>query len=124
MIADDDLDLVVGEFDKNSPADDLSLWRRWERLRVVYNAVLLGEVILFVLIFGIEGPIRSFLRFLVQDAILANLCFSAGPVLEGYFRLLKFRKTLVTKTLFFSGLFVSIGITGISLMIRRFPPFD
>jgi hypothetical protein len=79
--------------------------RRWELLRIRYNAVLIALVLLLVVIFFPER--FSIARFWVQvfgGAVIANLCFTAGPTVEGYGRFL-FRTWLdsMTVLLFLAG---------------------
>lgn len=57
----------------------------WEKLRLVYNGLLVAVV---VAIFR-EAVFFVPLVFLVVPAILANVCFCAGPVAEGYLCLIQ-----------------------------------
>jgi hypothetical protein len=80
---------------------------RWERLRVLYNLLLVGLVLLptggsFQLPSLREVPV------LAVGAVLANLCFMAGPVAEAYLSWLGLRSRWVTAGLFAGGLLVSI----------------
>ena len=56
--------------------------KRWERLRLVYNAILIPWTVFLIAILpggGTAGPVEV----LVGGAI-ANVCFCAGPVAETY----------------------------------------
>ena len=121
MISDDELDVTVGDVDKGGPGEDLSLWRRWERLRLAYNAALTAEVAAFVAIFGVRGSAERFLGFCGVCAVFANVCFCAGPVTEGWLRFLGVRTPWPTRVLFGAGLILSIGLCGLALLGYRFP---
>jgi hypothetical protein len=58
----------------------------WEKLRLLYNAILAGLVVWYLTPFAAlhVGPVLLF------DALMANLGFCAGPVAEGYLCLLGF----------------------------------
>jgi len=60
----------------------------WEKLRLLYNIILLfvGIVALFILINYYRESTNMVLLQAVVFAILANLCFFAGPVCELYLR--------------------------------------
>ncbi len=84
-----------------------SIVLRWERLRILYNLLLVGLVLLptggsFQLPSLREVPV------LAVGAVLANLCFMAGPVAEAYLSWLGLRSRWVTAGLFAGGLLVSI----------------
>jgi len=80
---------------------------RWERLRVPYNALLVAVVLLPT---GGEfrWPDPGDLLILLMGAVLANLCFLAGPVAETYLAWLGLRSKWVTAALFVGGVLVSI----------------
>jgi hypothetical protein len=60
----------------------------WERLRLVYNAILLGIVLCSMTFFVVSRPLLWHPHYyafeLLGYAILANVCFCVGPVAEGY----------------------------------------
>jgi hypothetical protein len=82
---------------------------RWERLRPWYNAIL-------ALVFFLSHP--DFYRAIADGrlialawaagAILANMCFFAGPLLESYLAWLGFRSPLTTPVIFLCGSLISI----------------
>jgi hypothetical protein len=79
--------MELGPFDyRRDPYDHpdaMAVFFAWEKLRLVYNAVLAIVVLGFL---GVSGAETS-LRFWFQLALAAggaNLCFCAGPVAEGY----------------------------------------
>lgn len=77
---------------------------RWERLRVVYNTVLIALVMLLVI--GMFPGRFAVPRFWVEvcfGAIIANVCFMAGPTIEGYCRFLKLWANAMRPLLFLAG---------------------
>jgi hypothetical protein len=71
--------LTSGE--KPASSDSGEVFFGWERLRVVYNGVLVSLTLLCG--FGsLADP--KFWSTAVFGAILTNVCFCVGPVLEGY----------------------------------------
>jgi len=76
----------------------------WEKLRIVYNLVLAGIVGFFLIV---EPEILSlpYLPYrLVVAAVGANICFTAGPVLDAYVSYLSNRRIPLTCFLFIPGL--------------------
>jgi hypothetical protein len=84
-----------------------SIVLRWERLRILYNLVLLG-LVLVPTGGSFQLPSLRELPALAIGAVLANLCFMAGPVAEVYMSWLGLRSRWVTAGLFAGGLLVSI----------------
>jgi len=84
-----------------------SIVLRWERLRILYNLVLLG-LVLVPTGGSFQLPSLRELPVLAIGAVLANLCFMAGPVAEVYMSWLGLRSRWVTAGLFAGGLLVSI----------------
>ena len=84
-----------------------SIVLRWERLRILYNLVLLG-LVLVPTGGSFQLPSLRELPVLAIGAVLANLCFMAGPVAEVYLSWLGLRSHWVTVVLFAGGLLVSI----------------
>lgn len=74
----------------------------WERLRIVYVAVLGGTTLLFTPVI-LDHPLLIF--SIAFGAVFANLCFFAGPAVETYVRWLGYRELWVRKLLFLSGTF-------------------
>src|SRR5262249_59017853 len=58
----------------------MSVFLAWEGLRVVYNLVLIAVV---VALLGPTGILQR-LPYVLEGALVANVCFCAGPVAEGY----------------------------------------
>ncbi len=86
-----------------------SILLQWERLRILYNLVLLGLVLLPT---GgsFQLPSLSELPVLAVGAVLANLCYLAGPLADAYLSWLGLRSRWVTAGLFAGGLLISIPL--------------
>lgn len=82
---------------------------RWERLRILYNLVLLG-LTLWPTGGAFHLPTLGELPVLVAGAALANLCFMAGPATEAYLCWLGLRSRWVTAGLFACGLLTSVPL--------------
>lgn len=95
-----------------------STFLAWERLRVVY-IVLLGLLTLLL-----AGPELLRLRMtvmVVEGAIVANVCYFAGPVIEIYVRWLGYRGKGLRWFLFISGTLVS-AVLAIATMASMLLP--
>lgn len=99
------------------PERELGILRRWERLRFAYNAILIVEVVLLAL-----GPARSavvrpgFASMLIFYAVIANLCYCAGPVATAYLHWLGARGPTVVYLLFAMGTLLAFGLAGLVMM--------
>ncbi len=69
----------------------------WEKLRFVYNAIGLIPTVFIVL------AARPAVFEIAICAFWANLCFCAGPVIDGYLTWFGFRSRVVTVILFVLG---------------------
>ena len=77
----------------------------WERFRLVYNVVLACVVVLTAIVFqdvSLFGD-GGFWRHLAVRAVLANLCFGAGPWVEGWLRVAGERGNEARVALFLMG---------------------
>jgi hypothetical protein len=77
-----------------------SVFLAWEKLRLVYNGVLAGIVLLLA---GPRLQEPAFWVFLSQGVVFANLCFCAGPCAEGYMVLLVKADRFGARCLVFGG---------------------
>src|SRR5262249_46847410 len=89
----------------------------WEKLRLLYNLILVAAVALFLnpVVFLLSLPI--FLPFLLEGALIANIGFCAGPVAEGYLCLLGMSRRPVRALVFVCGTLVAIGLTWYALFL-------
>jgi hypothetical protein len=90
----------------------------WERLRIVY-VVLLGALCVLL-----AGP--HLLHFktpvmLAECAILANLCFFAGPLMETYARWLGYSGRWVRWALFINGTLLTAVLATMTLASQFLP---
>ena len=82
---------------------------KWEKLRIPYNAVLAVVLVLS------HAP-RMGMRFIYPlpllvwliGAVLANMCFLAGPTAEAYLAWLGLKSGIITAALFVVGILISI----------------
>jgi len=98
----------TGDFASFVPAIR-SVFLRWERLRVLYNLALVA-VVLFPTGGSFELPEIRQLPELAIGAVLANLCYLAGPIVEAYLTWLGLRTRWVTAALFSGGVLVSVPL--------------
>lgn len=91
---------------------DRSIFKKWEFLRIIYNVVLTTEVILLLEQYFFHLIERSpfFLVGAIFAAIIANIFFTLGPIVESYVKWLGFQKSFVRWVLFGAGLIFSMYI--------------
>jgi hypothetical protein len=113
-----------GRFDKSQPAlpddeglealDAKTVFFDWERLRLAYNAILVGVVLCSLRFVGVsEHPFWEV--YLVGDAIVANVFFCAGPVAEGYLCWLGLDRHRARWMAFLLGTFIAVWGTVIEM---------
>jgi hypothetical protein len=87
--------------------DAMAVFFAWEKLRIAYNLVLVVVVVLFALT---TGKSHYFLFWLnvAWEALIANVCFCAGPVSEGYLHWLGYQRPVARWLLFVNGLLLSV----------------
>lgn len=78
--------------------------RRWEKARFVYNGVLVFFTIIFTSVYPSRFLDLDYWASVFIGAILANLCYFAGPVIEGYGRYFRIWQPIYMKVLFVVGL--------------------
>ena len=79
--------------------------RRWERLRIGYNAILVAFVLLVTLV-GAPGhtSVPEYWMAIAVGGVIANLCFLTGPAIEGYGTRFRVWNGIMTIVLFVAGL--------------------
>ena len=104
--------------EKSKSAYDLSLFKQWEKLRLFYNLILIGETVLILLIHRSSlmqpKPIQL-ADSLLAGAIGANVCFCLGPVLNGYLEWFGLRGRFVQAGIFGLGTLVAMALTLLAL---------
>jgi hypothetical protein len=100
-------------------ADSRSVFLRWERLRLPYNAVLLLATGVFLA--GLRDELLlpgapEVVAKLLVGGLLANVCFTAGPLVEAYAAWLGLRARFVTATLFALGTLISLPLVLLFLL--------
>lgn len=96
-----------------------TIFLRWERLRLPYNALLLALTAGWLLLVRDELVLPGLLEagsILVVGAVLANLCFTVGPLVETYVSWLGLRTRTLTPLLFALGVAVSIPLVLLFLL--------
>ncbi len=85
------------------------IFLKWERLRLIYNGVLLGCYVVYVFMVP-----TAFWRLAViigiKVAITANLCFFAAPVVETFLNWRGVRSQFIPVVLLLGGLIVSLPL--------------
>ena len=75
----------------------------WEKLRLIYNAILFAVTGLVCWLEPILISHEDFWLGLIPEAIVANLCFFCAPILESYVCWLGFRWSWLRPSLFILG---------------------
>lgn len=92
----------------------------WEKLRVVYVALLVAETVALI------GPLLLFDQriffMVVEGAIVVNLFFFAGPVVETSIRWLGYERQWPRWAMFVSGTCLTMVATSIAIFTDILPP--
>lgn len=109
----------TGVFGIADPAGLASMIARWEWLRIIYNAILAIEVIAVLSLGAVYGRLVSLdsLKGLVVGAVVANVCYCAGPVFNAYLHWLGCRGRAATFSLFAFGTCVAMFLTLLSVLV-------
>jgi hypothetical protein len=108
------------------------LFWRWEKLRILYNAVLAIEVLVLTVMIAVLRPDSVqqifqvlFCGRLVTGCLAANLLFLLGYYVNAYLVWMGFRQRIYTAILFLGGLTVAIGVTALAIAeaLLSFRPF-
>ncbi len=89
---------------------------RWERWRLVYNLALIGLVISLAVAWGDSNS--NWARFAVEcvlGAVIANLCYFAGPITVAYLRWLGIYHRAIAPFLFGCGLVFTMGFAVVTV---------
>lgn len=101
----------------STPDTARAVFIAWERLRVVYNAIL---AVLVLAVVRADWGDPEFPWELARAAFLANLCFCAGPVAEGYLAVgLGANRQVARWLMFIPGLLLACGLTVAWLSVWR-----
>lgn len=94
----------------------------WERLRIIYNAVLV--VLTCTMVFGFRPDLASdpgFWAGAVLAAVAANVCFFLGPIADCYVCWLGYHSRIVTYGLFGVGMAFATLVTLVAAMLTINP---
>lgn len=102
----------------NANVDFVPIMKRWERLRLLYNGILTGFVLLVTAV-GFPTNIfqPGYWILLCICGLIANLCFMTAPAIEAYGRCLRIWHSAATALLFITGLFFT-AILALLLIIE------
>ena len=100
--------------ESNVPLMELarSTFLEWEKLRIVF-VLLLGTITLLVTGAGLLRI--KVLLAVVEGALIANVCYFAGPILETYVRWLGYRGKWLRWILFYCGTFMTALVAVLAL---------
>ena len=93
-------------------------FRAWERFRIVFNLVLVMGTIPS-LSRSISEP--RFTKCVLLGAVFANICFCAGPTVEGYARLIGLSRIPIRWRVFLLGLCLALILEQFSLLVLQLP---
>jgi hypothetical protein len=95
---------------------EFELFLRWEKLRLLYNAILFVEAALLLLpLTAPEERVGVVLVTLPILCLLANIGFCVGPVVNGYFALAGHRDWPPTVVLFVLGTMLAMLLALVSV---------
>lgn len=94
------------------------VFRRWEQLRIVYNVVLGLAMIPFLKQF-LDQP--QFTMQVLAGAVGANVCFCAGPVVEGYAAMIGLPRKPTRWVIFAGGVLLSLALEISFVAIQLIP---
>ena len=96
-----------------------STFLAWEKLRVIYLAILGIATLLMALLDGWKMVSEfEFWLILIQGAVVTNLGYFAGPVVDTYVSWLGLRSNWLRPTLFILGTVFSVGMAIAILGVR------
>jgi hypothetical protein len=95
----------------------------WEKLRLSYNIVLLMLTVGGLGLLG-TGPAKplELLGNLIGGAVIANVCFCAGPCAEGYLTWIGANRRITRMILFAVGLAVASLLALAEVFRNNYPP--
>ncbi len=89
----------------------------WEKLRLVYNVVVGVAALLLTMLMPGHILVRpQLVERIVEGAIFANLCYCAGPMIDGYLTWFGVRHPLITAGLFAAGTFLTVAFAAAVLL--------
>ena len=105
---------AVSQVDPVSLSALRELVKGWEKLRLIYNAVLFppGAALMVYFVASKNMPVTAAIMFALASGVGANLGFFLGPLAELYFRAVFHggkESPMLRRFLFILGLFVSFG---------------
>lgn len=112
-------DQVTKNDDRSLQSIARKVFLAWEKLRVVYVFLLAAFTLVLA---GFDGLTQwSVLRLVVEGAIVANVAYFAGPVVETYVRWLGYDRTWPRWVMFVGGTLLSMGLALVVLSSALLP---
>ena len=93
------------------------IFRRWERLRIAYNLILV--VLVVVVTLTARRDDTDWYQLVAKcsvGAIVANMLYIAGPIFESYLNWLGFRSRATTSIIFVAGLLCAMILATLSVL--------
>ncbi len=90
-----------------------SVFLAWEKLRVAFIAILALPTLLFLFLYGLQSA--SAMVLIVGGAVVANVCYMAGPMVETYVRWLGYHSIWPRIFMFTSGTLLTLVVAMVSL---------
>ena len=106
--------------------DVREIFAKWERLRVVYNLILLATTLGLMFMDDLVGRVIDplFFLYLLTRCVAANVLFMAGPGVESYASWLGLRHRATRPVLFALGVLLSLPLTIVSIGVYGIPAGD
>jgi hypothetical protein len=111
------MDQIAPTIDRGNEESARAVFLAWEKLRLAYNAILVGVVLaVFGCLFGWSVLAQEEVwEYLVAGAFLANVCFCVGPWAEGWLAVAGARRKDVRSALFVLGTLLACGLCCLAL---------
>lgn len=89
----------------------------WEKLRLVYNGVLVLESVCLYFLLGMHDWVTPYFYLVVLPVlvVIANVCFTLGPAVECYLFFLGFYRSYLRWVLFVPGMLFAIFLALMTL---------
>jgi len=97
------------------------LLQDWERRRLWFNGILIALTLVLGILLDVVILEYRFWAFAVQGAVVANVCFCAGPVATWHVSRLGFNQRVTGTLLFWIGTALSMLLTAVALVLNLLP---
>jgi hypothetical protein len=104
------------------------LFWRWEKLRILYNAILTVEVLaICAVVVAVERQLPptlldvDFYQMIVMGCLAANLLFLLGHYVNAYLVWIGFRQRIYTILIFIAGMLIAGGLAAAATFVALLP---